>query len=389
MPLTDMQLRKLKPAEKQYTISDKDGLSILIMPNGAKWWRIRYSYGGKRVTVSGGVYPEVSLSDARAKAAEIRSMIADGVDPRNPYRLSVNNKTFKEVAEEWYDIKSKGWSKGHIHTQKLRLFNYIIPAIGHLKIADMTPADYMIPIRLAESKGKVETAHRYAWICSQISEFALVSGYTKFDVAAKLSKIMLPRKRKHYATITDKEEIGALLRAIDEYPDRSSVKYALRIMPYVFVRSGELREARWSEFKVDEKLWVIPPERMKMRKQHVVPLCKQVLAILDELKMLTGQYELLFPGFVDKSRCITDNALLLALRRLGYNKEKMTVHGFRAMASTILNEQGYRPDVIETQLAHKCGNAVREAYNRALYIDERRTMMQEWADYLDSLRAQQ
>lgn len=388
MSMTDIQIRKLAPREKQYTVTDKNGLFLIVTPNGGKWWRVRYRYGGKKCVIACGVYPEISLLEARKKCFEINNILAQGADPKNPYRLEVKNKTFKEVATEWFEQRSPDWTAGHKHSQELRLFNGILPVIGHLPIAKMIPADYIKLYKLRESEGKIETAHRYAHICAQISRFARINGYTQFDVASGLTEVLKKRRPKHFATITTPEEIGALLAAIDSYPDRSTVKFALKIMPYVFVRSGELRAARWSEFDLKQKSWLIPAERMKMRRPHYVPLARQVVAILEDLHVLTGNGELLFPGFIAKNKAITDVALLNALRRLGYDKAQMTIHGFRSMASTILNEKKYLPDVIETQLAHARGNAVREAYNHALYLEDRAKMMQEYADYLDTLRDQ-
>jgi len=232
----------------------------------------------------------------------------------------------------------------------------------------------------------IETAHRLAQLAGQVCRYARLVGYAKYDVASGLVEALPPVQTEHYPAIIDPKEIGALLRAIDDYPGDVSTRYALRIMPYVFVRSGELRAATWKEFDLAGAEWVIPARRMKMKRPHNVPLARQVLALLAELREYSGGWDLLFPSPFSATRCISDMALLNALRRMGYGKEQMCVHGFRTTASTILNEQGYRPDVIEAQLSHGEKNAIRGAYNRAEYMPERRSMMQEWADYLDGLR---
>jgi integrase len=252
----------------------------------------------------------------------------------------------------------------------------------------LEPADILKAIRHTEERGHIETAHRLAQVAGQICRYAQLTGYTKYDVATRLSEALPPVQSKHFAAITDPAEIGHLLRAIESYPGDISVGYALRIMPYVFVRSGELRAAEWQEINLEDAEWIIPAGRMKMRRPHVVPLARQVVKLFAELKVVTGAGRYIFPSPFSAGRCISDVGLLNGLRRMGYSKGQMTIHGFRTMASTLLNEQKYRPDVIEAQLAHGDKDLIRAAYNRAEYLSERRQMMNEWASYLDGLREQ-
>ena len=251
----------------------------------------------------------------------------------------------------------------------------------------MEASDYLAAVQKAEARGVIETAHRLAQLCGQVTRFARITGIVRHDAAAGLVEALAHVQTAHYAAITSPIELGYLLRAIDAYQGEPSICHALRVLPYVFVRSGELRGMTWEEVNLDAGEWVIPAGRMKMRRPHVVPLARQVVRLLQSMRDYSGTSAFVFPGTLSASRCISDMGLLNALRRMGYGKEQMTVHGFRTTASTLLNEQGYRPDWIEAQLAHAERNPIRDAYNRAEYLPERRKMMQEWADYLDALRA--
>ena len=396
MPLTDVFLRGVKSdgISKKYT--DSDGLYLFVSPTGGKLWRMDYRFYGKRKTLSFGAYPTVSLKDARTRRDAAKGQLAKGLDPseqKKAVKAAViaesqdNAWTFETVAREWYAKKTGHLSPGHQKKILSRLEKQLFPYIGKIPFSKLEPTDILSALRHAEERGVIETAHRLVQLCGQVSRYAKLTGRTKYDVAAGLSEALPPVQTEHYAAITNPAEVGCLLRAIDDYKGDISIIYALRIMPYVFVRSGELRAAEWAEINLAAAEWVIPAGRMKMKRPHVVPLARQVVQLFQEIGAVTGKGRYVFPGAFSVSRCISDMGLLNALRRLGYDKDVMTIHGFRSMASTLLNEQGYRPDVIEAQLSHGEQDAIRAAYNRASYLDERRGMMQAYADYLDALRS--
>lgn len=395
MKLTDAKLRALKPTDKVQKISDGGGLYIHVSPAGGKLWRLGYRFAGKQKTLALGKYPDVSLVEARKRRDEARQLLGRGIDPaerRKAVRADAvasaaeQANTFEAVARAWFGKKRLAWTQGHQAKILSRLEHQIFPYIGGRPLAHLEPADYLAVIQRAEQRGAVETAHRLAQLCGQVTRYARIAGITKHDAAAGLSEALASVQVRHHAAITSPDELGHLLRAIDEYPGEPAIVHALRIMPHVFVRSGELRGARWEEIDLDAAEWVIPAGRMKMRRPHVVPLSRQVVALFQSMREYANG-ALVFPGSASASRCISDMGLLNALRRLGYARGKMTIHGFRSVASTLLNEQGYNRDWIEAQLAHAEKNAVRDAYNRAEYLPERRRMMQAWSDYLDALRA--
>ena len=397
MPLTDTAIKALKPKSKSYREFDSGGLYLEIAPSGGKWWRLKYRFQGKEKRISLGVYPAIGLKDARARRDEAKELLAKGVDPgerKKEEKAAVEaatldaSLTFEVVAREWYAKKTVALTSGYRKQLLSRLETLLFPYIGEIRLSALEPADILKAIRHTEKRGHIETAHRLAQIAGQICRYARLAGYVKHDIVSRLSEALPPVQTKHFAAITDPVEIGHLLRAIDEYQGDVSVSYALRIIPYVFVRSGELRAAEWDEINLDASEWVIPAGRMKMRRPHIVPLAPQVVQRFTELKAITGMGRYLFPSPFSAGRCISDVGLLNALRRMGYSKGTMTIHGFRSMASTLLNEQGYRPDVIEAQLSHGDKNLIRAAYNRAEYLPERRQMLEEWANYLDGLREQ-
>ena len=371
MPLTDTAIRAVKPTAKATKLFDGGGLYLEVAPSGGKWWRLKYRFQGKEKRISLGTYPAVGLKDARERREQAKKLLAQGIDP----------SAHKQEAK-----KKAAWKPVHQKKILSRLENQIFPFIGDRPFSLLEPADILTAIQNAGARGAIVTAHRLAQLCGQVSRYARIVGHTRYDVAAGLAEALTPVQTNHYATITDPAEVGHLLRAIDEYAGEPSICFALKMLPFVFVRSVELRGAEWSEIDLDAAEWTIPSERMKMKRPHVVPLAGQVLALLDNLRSLTGEGRYLFPSLYSASRHISDVGLLNAIRRMGYAKGVMTIHGFRSMASTLLNEQGYRADVIEAQLAHGEKNAIRAAYNHAEYLPERRRMMQEWADYLDELK---
>jgi len=394
--LTDAAIKNAKPRPKAYKLSDGGGLYLEVSPTGGKLWRLKYRIHGKEKRLSIGIYPTIGLKEARARRDEAKKLLAQGIDPsaakKEARKIAAalvrdESATFEAVASEWYSKKTVALSPGHQKKVLSRLENQLFPYIGKIPLSKLEPADILHAVRHAEERGLIETAHRLAQLAGQVCRYARLVGYAKYDVAAGLVEALPPYSRNHYAAITDPAEIGHLLRAIAAYPGDISITYALRILPYVFVRSREIRAAEWVEFDLGSAEWVIPAVRMKMKRPHIVPLARQVVSLLGELGRFTRGWSYVFPSTHSTGRCISDVGLLNALRRMGYSKEEMTVHGFRSMASTILNEQGYRPDVIEAQLAHGEKNAIRGAYNRAEYLNERREMMQAYADYLDGLRS--
>lgn len=391
MPLNDIACKQAKPREKAYKLADAKGLYLEVAPSGGKWWRLKYRIGGKEKRISLGVYPEVSLKEAREKCDVARKQIASGIDPsdqRKAAKLAGAEdaaNSFEVVAREWFAKYSPSWVASHSTKIIRRLEKDIFPWIGSRPISTVTAPDLLAALRRIESRGAIETAHRAQQNCGQIFRYAIATGRAERDPAADLRGALAPVKEKHHASITDPKAIGELLRAISGYQGSFITMCALRLAPLFFVRPGELRKAEWAEFNLDGAEWRIPAERMKMREQHIVPLSSQALAILKELQPITGKGRYVFPGARTNGRPMSENTVNAALRRLGYASDEMTGHGFRSMASTLLNEQGWHRDAIERQLAHAERNAVRAAYNYAEHLPERRRMMQAWANYLDAI----
>lgn len=389
MGLSDAQIRGLRPKEKQYKVSDGDGLYLHITPAGGKLWRFKYRFGGKEKSLSLGVYPDLKLADARKKHRQAREQLADGKDPAAAKRMEKfqQEKTFETVASEWWHKKYESWSKNHADLVWSRLEKNILPWMKNRPISDITTRELLDVLRKIEKRGAVETARRVGQVCNQIFIYAVASGYTDVNIAGSLNQALKERKVKSFPAITEPKQIKALLNAIDDFEGSFIVRQALRFAPLVFVRPGELRKAEWKNFDLDEGLWIIPADKMKMKRDHIVPLSRQALEILRELEPLTGGGRYVFPSVRTPSRPMSENTLNVALRRLGYSKEQMVAHGFRTMASTRLHETGWKSEVIEFQLAHVDKNKIRGTYNRAEYFADRKRMMQAWADYLDGLAA--
>lgn len=394
MPLTDTAIKNAKPGAKPVKLSDEKGLFLLMAPAGGKWWRLKYRFGGKEKLLSLGTYPEVSLKDARQRRDDARKLLADGVDPSENRKAVKSAKveragnSFEVIAREWYAKNSVSWTETHGSRIIRRLERDIFPWIGGRPIADITAPELLAVLRRIEERGAVETAHRAHQNCGQVFRYAIATGRAERDPSPDLKGALPPVKQSHHAAITDPKAIGELLRAIDGYQGQFVTQCALRLAPMFFVRPGELRKAEWAEFDLDKAEWNIPAERMKMREPHLVPLSSQAVAILRELHALTGSGRYVFPGARTNGRPMSDNAILAALRRMGFAKDEMSGHGFRAMARTILDEVlQVRPDYIEHQLAHAVRDPNGRAYNRTAHLAERRKMMQQWADYLDKLKA--
>ena len=391
MPLTDPACRNAKSKDKQYKLSDAKGLYLLVN-NSGKYFRFDYRFTGKRKTLALGVYPDVSLKEARIKRDDAKKMIENGVDPSHfkkmskAMRLNSAGNSFESVAREWIAKRSPGWADSHVNKIIRRLELYVFPWLGSRPISEITPPELLTILRRVESKGIIDTAHRVHQNCGQIFRYAVATGRAERDQAADLRGALTSSTSRRMAAITDPKQVGGLLKAIDGYSGHFVTKFALRLAPLVFVRPGELRHAEWSEIDLDNAEWRIPAEKMKMKEQHIVPLSRQSLDILREIYHLTGDGQYVFPSIRTASRPMSENTVNAALRRMGYTKDELTGHGFRSMASTLLHEQGWPSDVIERQLAHGERNAVKAAYNHAEHIAERRKMMQAWADYLDQLK---
>ena len=389
MALTEFAVRAAKPATKDAKLFDERGLYLLVCPNGSKLWRLKYRFSGREKLLSLGAYPDIGLKGARDAREGARKLLATGVDPSSRRKLEkmARANTFETVAREWLSLQERTLSDSTLSRERSRLERFIFPHLGGRPIAQITPAEFLGVLRRIDLRGTNDTAHRTRSICSRVLRYAVATGRAERDCTADLRGALPPVAGGHFAAITEPAKIGELLRAIDGYTGQPSTAHALRLAPYVFVRPGELRQATWSEFDLNAAEWRIPEARMKAGEPFLVPLSRQALELLRRLQLITGHGRYLFPSLRSATRPISDNTVNAALRRLGYSREEMTGHGFRSMASTALNEQGWHPDLIELQLAHAERNKVRGAYNRAQRLTERRQMMQAWADYLDRLRA--
>lgn len=393
MPLTDTAIRTAKPGDKPLKLTDEKGLFLLIAPAGGKWWRFRYRYDGKHKMLSMGIYPEVPLKLARERRDEARRLLAEGIDPGEHRKATKNMQadraanSFEAVAREWFAKYSTTWVPSHSERIIRRLERDVFPWLGNKPIAEVNAPALLASLRRIEDRGALETAHRALQNCGQVFRYAIATGRAERDPSQDLRGALPPTRQTHHASITDPHAIGGLLRAMDAYSGSFVTKCALRLAPLVFVRPGELREAEWAEFDLDAATWEIPAERMKMKLPHIVPLAGQAVEILRALHAVTGRGRYVFPGARSNGRPMSNNAILAALRRMGFEKTEMSGHGFRAMARTVLDEVlGYRPDWIEHQLAHAVRDPNGRAYNRTAHLKQRREMMQTWADYLDTLK---
>lgn len=394
VPLSDVQVRNAKSKEKDYKLSDGQGIYLLIASTGGKLWRLDYTFAGKRKTLALGNYPSVTLADARQRRDDAKKLLANGVDPgaikkaQKAATVAETENSFEVVAREWHSKFSGSWSACHSETTMGRLQLDVFPVMGACPVAEIKAPELLAMLRRIESRGALETAHRVRTICGQIFRYAVATGRAERDPAADLKGALPPYKKSHLAAITDPKDVAPLLRAIDGYQGSFVVKSALQLAPLVFVRPGELRQAEWTEIDLDAEEWNIPAERMKMKQPHLVPLAERAVEILRELQALTGASRYVFPSGRSFARPMSNNAINAALRRMGFDKDEMTGHGFRAMARTILDEVlQVRPDFIEHQLAHAVKDPNGRAYNRTAHLAERRKMMQLWADYLDGLKS--
>lgn len=403
--LTDVTVRNAKTSNKDKRLNDGSGLYLLVKLQGAKWWRFDYTIAGKRKTLSLGTYPATTLKDARAKAQVARNTVANGSDPsdirketkatqkieaENARRLEAGLTvidSFEHIAREWGARKVETWGEKNNRSKRM-LERNVFPWLGGKKITEIQPKDLLGCLRIIEDRGTIETAHRTLQICGQVFRYAVVTGRAERDITSDLRGALSAAKGGHFASITEPKQVAELLRAIDGYQGSLPATTALKIAPMVFVRPGELRAMQWQDIDLENAEWRYLVT--KTETQHIVPLCKQALVLLEAIKPLTGHGRFVFPSERTPSgdRCMSENTLNAALKRLGYGKDVMTAHGFRAMARTILDEVlQFRPDYIEHQLAHAVKDPNGRAYNRTAHLVERKKMMQVWADYLDTLKA--
>ncbi len=394
MPLSNTAIRNAKSGEKIRKLFDGGGLYLEVTPRGGKWWRLKYRFEGKEKRLSLGVYPDVTLKDARARRDEARRLLVNGVDPSEQRKAEKAAKadeaanSFEALAREWFAKNSPQWSSGHADRVIRRLEKDVFPWIGSRPVTRITAPQLLETLRRIEQRGALETAYRILSYCSQVFRYAIATGRATYNPSGDLRGALPPVKGKHFASITEPNEVAKLLRTLDGYQGTLPVRCALRLAPLVFVRPGELRQARWEDMDLDHAEWRF--QVTKTQTQHIVPLSRQALEILRELQPLTGHGQYVFPSARSPrgDRPMSDNAVLAAMRGLGIGKEEMSGHGFRAMARTILDEVlKFRPDYIEHQLAHSVRDPNGRAYNRTAHLPERRKMMQAWADYLDQLRA--
>lgn len=411
--LTDTAIRKAAPGEKPRKMADGGGLYLELQPSGAKYWRLKYRFGGKEKRLSLGTYPAVTLAEARRRRDDAKALLASGTDPSAARQAAKADKvqaeqvatllasgeplpgTFEAVARDWLAVQRDGWAPSYHVKVEARLANHVFPYIGNLQAADVAPPDLLAVLRRVEARGTVESAGRVRETCSQVFRFAVAEGRITSNPARDLAGALKTHVTKHIPAITEPLRFGELLRCIDAYRGTPAVRAALQLAALVFLRPGsELREAKWVEFDLDAAVWLVPAERLKRRKAgklhgppHLVPLSRQAVAILQDLFPLTGRGEHVFPGVRHRNEPMSLNTLNAALDAMGFNGDEHRAHGFRASARTMLHERlNYPPEVIEAQLAHSVPDALGRAYNRTQHADRRRDMLQAWADYCDRLR---
>lgn len=377
--LSELRVKSAKPKEKPYMVRDDRGLYLRVDPSGRKYWILRYWEAGKEHQKSLGTYPDVGLKDARVRRDEIQAARGRG---ESPTATPATRRTFQDMAEEWMRVRMAERTEAHLRTIRLRLAKYVLPAIGGRRMGDITAGEILRVCRRAEGLGHPETARRLKIIVGQVFRYAVAAGEVENDPTVALAGALACPREKHYPTLSKPEEIALLVRAIHAYP-YAVLRTAMLFSLYTVARPGEVRAAEWSEVDADRGEWRIPAEKMKARRPHIVPLVRQAQQLLDELRPFTGAGRWLFPSARNDGRCMSENGVRVALRSMGFTNEDVTPHGFRAMASTLLNENGWPPDVIERQLAHAERNQVRAAYNHAEYLEERRKMMQWYADWLE------
>lgn len=392
--LNDIRIRQAKPRERDYKLTDYDGLHLLVRPTGAKLWRFAYRFARKQKQLALGAYPTVTLAEARERRDAARKLLANGIDPGLQRRLekiaaAAGGNTFREVAEELLEKQAREGKAEATLSKNRWLLEPAFQTFGARPVGEITAPELLYALRTFEQRGRYESAKRMRTVAGMVFRYAIATGRASRDISLDLRGALTTPPVKHRAAVTKPSEVGALLRAIDSYTGQPTTRMALQLSALFFVRPGELRHARWREFDLSEAVWRIPAETMKMDRPHRVPLARQAIEIIREVSKITGAGEFLFPAITSVRRPMSENTLNAALRRLGYGKEEVSVHGLRTTASTLLNEMGrWNPDAIERQLAHQEQNEIRHAYMHAAeFWEERVQMMQAWADYLDQLRS--
>jgi integrase len=390
--LTDTTTRQAKPKDKPYKLSDSGGLYLLVNTTG-KYWRLNYRFAGKQKTLALGVYPTISLIEARKRRDQAKVLLANDVDPSVTKALNKQaaytaaKNTFQAIGLEWFAKNKDTWAESTAKNIFRLLEKDIFPWLGNRPIKDITAAELLSALRKIENRGANELASRCRGYAGMVFRYAIATGRAERDPSADLKGALAPVKVKHHASITDPKAVGALLRSINGYTGHFVTKCALQLAPLVFVRPGELRHAEWWEIDFDKQEWRIAAHKMKMREQHIIPLSPQAIEILRSIHLLTSSGQYVFPSIRTALRPMSENTINAALRRLGYEKDEMSGHGFRSMASTVLHEHGWPHEAIERQLAHAERNKVSAAYNYAEHLPKRREMMNWWADYLGELVA--
>ncbi len=394
MALTDIKIRNAKASEKPRKLGDDGGLFLLIQPSGGKLWRLKYRIDGKEKKLSLGRYPEISLQEARRRRDEARRSIAMGHDPAEEKKRAqveagiLRSNTFDALAEEYLEKVALEGREAVTIKKSRWLLSLLSPGIGSQPVTDITPAELLSAIKVVHDKGNYETARRMRSFASRVFRYAVATSRAESDPASLLRGALIAPKVTHHAALLDEKSVGGLMRSIDTFSGQPLTCLALQLTPHVFVRPGELRRAEWSEFDFAKALWTIPAEKMKMRRPHVVPLSKQALAILEQAKVLSAGQQYVFSSLYPGTRPMSENTINAALRRLGYTSKEMTAHGFRALASTLLNESGrWSADAIERALAHDTSSTIRGNYSRGEHWHERVKMAQWWSDHLDALKA--
>lgn len=381
-----MQIRRAKPEAKAYTLGDGQGLSLLIEPNGSKSWRFRYRYAGKPKMISLGVYPTITLADARTRRDDARKLVAEGKNPsevRKEQKIALQTESesaFEKIATEWHQMKSAKWSAGYASDIMEAFQNDIFPYVGTRPIGEIKPLELLNVLRKIEKRGALEKMRKVRQRCSEVFRYAIATGRAEFNPAADLSSALEVHQSNHFPFLKA-DGLPDFLRALDSYTGSRLVQIATKLLMITGVRTIELRAALWSEFDLDNALWEIPAERMKMRRAHLVPLSTQALNLLNELKIMTGNYRYVFPGRNDPNKPMSEASINQVIKRIGYGG-KVTGHGFRHSLSTILHENGFNSAWIELQLAHVDKNSIRGTYNHAQYINKRQDMMQWYSDFI-------
>ncbi|MFJ5469137.1 tyrosine-type recombinase/integrase [Pectobacterium carotovorum] len=389
MPLTDVKVRSAKPEDKAYKLTDGEGMHLMVHPNGSKYWRLQYRFDGKQKTLALGVYPEITLSEARQRRDEAKRQIATGTDPSEQkkvdkqLRQTLVDNTFKAIALEWHEYKRPNWSKGYAEDLMEAFENDIFPDIGKRPVAEIKPLEMLTSLRKLEKRGVLDKLRKIRQACNQVFRYAIVTGRAENNPASELASALPPPKATHYPHLLP-DELPDFLRALSTYSGSKVTQLATRILMLTGVRTIELRQAEWKEFDFEKQLWEVPKERMKMRRPHLVPLSDQVIDALQQLYAVTGRYNLVFPGRNDITKPMSEASINQVLKRIGYHG-KATGHGFRHTMSTILHEQGYNTAWIELQLAHVDKNTIRGTYNHAQYLEQRKGMLQWYGDFVDGL----